>query len=187
MILINDCVELWSSFWILKSVSKTQKETGLFHPARKSVWFHAVLLHIFVCIIVVALLLVVTKHRGVFLIFNPWCWYQCRYIFHCSSAVRFKGFSPPYCLSPPVMRSSWLMWHFQSLELLAVQETSCDRSGYKQVSFPHPSLAAKSSQSSESTTCLSLRPQMWLNSLLPSGWPRKHTCLHILPQATHLG
>lgn len=64
MILVNSYLKLWNSFWILKFTSKTQKEIALFHPVHKSVWFPAVLLN--VCIIVV------TKYKGVFPIFNHW-------------------------------------------------------------------------------------------------------------------
>jgi len=63
---------------------------------------------------------------------------------------------------------------------------SCHRPGYIQVPLAYPSLAAKYSQSSETAACLSLRSQMQLNSLFLFGWPQKHTCRRILPQATCL-
>lgn len=109
----------------------------------------------------------------------------------CCSLYCVKLFSPPYCLTPPGKLWSWLMWYFQSLELLAGQReqalnTSCHRPGYVQMPLPHLSLAAKSSQSSETAPCLSPRAQMQLNSLFPFVWPQKHTCLHSLLQATCL-
>lgn len=95
----------------------------------------------------------------------------------CSSAVPFIASNCFLVLIVPLLQESCQVGWCDTFSLLNCWQakalnTSCHRPGYIQVALPHPSLAAKSSQSSDTTPCLSLRSQMQLNSLFHLGGHR---------------